>query len=211
MSLDVTTPAAIEVGELIASFVVHGQPAPQGSKKGFVNPKTGRVVVVEQLDARIKTWRGGVERAAWEIARCNCGERGCSSMRPGFPVDAPVIARMVFSFRRPASHYRTGRNSHLLRDAAPSRPLSPPDVSKLARATEDALKIAGIYKDDSRIVDYTRLAKVWCDEDPESLPIPGARLSFWRLPSIAREEVRPPLIQDIDQMSLEALFSDPEE
>lgn len=197
----------IELGEMIASFVVHGQPAPQGSKKGFVHPQTKRVVIVEQLDERIKTWRGGVERAAWAITRCGCPEPDCVAMRSGFPVDEGVIARMVFSFRRPRSHYRTGRNAHLLRDTAPVRPTSPPDVSKLARATEDALKIAGLYRDDARIVDYTRLAKVWCNEDPEALPIPGAVLSFWYLP--VGTEVTQPRIVDVGQESLEALFGDP--
>jgi len=48
-----------------------------------------------------------------------------------------------------------------------------PDVSKLARSTEDALTAAGIWKDDARVVEYTRLAKVFPGEDRQSLEAPG--------------------------------------
>jgi hypothetical protein len=48
-----------------------------------------------------------------------------------------------------------------------------PDLDKLARSTQDALKSAGVYTDDARIVEYTRLAKVYAGEDPESLDRAG--------------------------------------
>jgi crossover junction endodeoxyribonuclease RusA len=83
---------------------------------------------------------------------------------------------MVFSFARPKSHYRTGRNAHLLRDGIPGQPMSAPDLSKLARATEDALTDAGVWTDDARVSEYLRLAKVWCGSDPGALPVPGVRI-----------------------------------
>jgi hypothetical protein len=201
----------LPLGAPIASFVVRGQPAPQGSKKAFPIYRgsgadrvfTGRTSVVEQLNERIKTWRTSVVNAAQRVVFCDCGDPHCRAMVDGFPFDEPLIARMVFSFARPKSHYRSGKWAHLLKDSAPMRPSAPPDVSKLARSTEDALKDVGFYKDDARIVDYARLAKVWCREDPEALPTPGAVLSFWRLPP---GEVMPPRITDLDQLSLDSLL-----
>jgi hypothetical protein len=204
----------VELGGAIASFAVYGQPAPQGSKKAMpiyrgstakgTREWTGKTALVEQLDARIKSWRTNVVNAAQAIVLCDCGDPHCRAVNTGFPVDEGVIARMVFSMVRPRSHYRSGRLAHLLRDDAPPRPMGKPDVSKLARATEDALKDCGFYVDDARIVGYTRLDKVWCREDPESLEVPGANLSFWRLPQ--HREVRPRPVVDIEQSALSALF-----
>jgi Holliday junction resolvase RusA-like endonuclease len=79
-------------------------------------------------------------------------------------MSGPVAARMVFSFNRPPSVKRTKR----------PYPSVAPDLSKLARSTEDALQAAGVLRDDCLIVEYTRLAKVYCGEDDEALEVPGA-------------------------------------
>ncbi len=72
---------------------------------------------------------------------------------------------MVFCFWRPKTVPYSKR---------PFPSTNPPgDLCKLARSTEDALKAAGVFKDDSRIVEYTRLAKVYVGEDPESLDSTG--------------------------------------
>lgn len=81
---------------------------------------------------------------------------------------------MVFAMARPKGHYRTGRNAHLLRDGAPPYPAGTPDLSKLCRATEDALTDAGVvWADDAQVVEYTRLAKVYAGQ-PGELAVPGA-------------------------------------
>lgn len=149
-------------------IVVRGIPAPQGSKssKG-VNKVTGKVNMVESSKTGVDLWRGDVMRAAREIVEANPA---------AFPLVGALAASMVFSRRRPAIHYRTGRNAHLLRDSAPSRPATKPDLSKLIRSTEDALTVAGLWKDDALVVEYRRLAKVWCNEDPDSLDTPGAKI-----------------------------------
>lgn len=138
-------------------FVVYGTPAPQGSKR-----HVGHGRMVEQNAARIGPWRDAV--------------RSDAAMAHGDAValDGELFVDMVFSFARPRSHYRTGRNAHLLREAAPGRPAGPPDLSKLARSTEDALKDAGVIVDDARIVEYGRLAKVYVDSDRDALNKPGA-------------------------------------
>jgi crossover junction endodeoxyribonuclease RusA len=70
----------------------------------------------------------------------------------------------VFSFNRPTSIKR-GKRPY---------PSVAPDLSKLIRSTEDALTAAGVWRDDCLVVEYTRLAKVYVNEDPEALDRPGA-------------------------------------
>lgn len=148
------------------SFIVFGDPAPQGSKSGFRNQHTGRIQQVES-SKKVKPWREAVKYAArLEI-----------DARPGWtPLDGPLVAIMVFSFRRPRSHYRTGRNAHLIRDGAPSAPCSVPDLSKLLRSSEDALSDAGVWVDDARLTRYLDAAKVWCGESSDALDVPGVRI-----------------------------------
>jgi Holliday junction resolvase RusA-like endonuclease len=149
-------------------IVVHGVPAPQGSKR-----HVGHGVMVES-SKKVKPWRQDVVAAALTASED-------AAVHDDVPFDGPLAARMVFTFARPQSHYRTGRNARLLRDGAPCQPCSAPDLSKLARSTEDALTTAGIWRDDSRVVEYDRLAKVWADSDPEALSTPGARIEVRRV------------------------------
>jgi Holliday junction resolvase RusA-like endonuclease len=58
---------------------------------------------------------------------------------------------MEFHFLRPRSHYRTGRNAALLRGDAPAYPAGRPDLTKLVRAAEDALK-GVVWADDGQVV-----------------------------------------------------------
>jgi Holliday junction resolvase RusA-like endonuclease len=158
-------------------FVVHGLPAPQGSKSAFRNQHTGRIQQVES-SKRVKPWRQDVVAAA-------CDAR--DDWRAGWlndhwqPFDGPLAVRMVFTFTRPRSHYRTGRNAHLLKADAPVQPCSTPDLDKLARSTCDALVTAGLIADDARIAEYDRLAKVWANEDREALAATGARIEIRRV------------------------------
>jgi crossover junction endodeoxyribonuclease RusA len=157
----------------VTRIVVLGQPAPQGSKRFMGLTPHGKPKMVEQNAARIRPWRDAVHAAAFETIRC-CPDPDCGHLAAGYPLDEPLIARVVFTFTRPRSHYRSGRNAHLLRAEAPTYPAGRPDLSKLLRATEDALTDAGLWRDDARVVIYTRLAKVWVGEDPEALDSPGA-------------------------------------
>lgn len=142
---------------------VYGRPAPQGSKR-----HVGRGVMVES-SRHVKPWRACVQAAAMEALNL---ER-----REGFPLAGPLVVSMVFTVARPKGHYRTGRNAHLLREAAPERPAVIPDLSKLLRSTEDALTDAGVWRDDALVVEYERAAKVYANEDPEALFAPGARIT----------------------------------
>lgn len=154
----------------VFQVVVRGTPAPQGSKR-----HVGRGIMVES-SKHVKPWRDAVRSDAVKAELAMPREA-----HSGFPLDCPLIADMVFTALRPKSHYRTGRNAHLLRDDAPARPMGAPDLSKLARSTEDALTDAGIWRDDSRVVEYGRLAKVYAGEDRDALEQPGAVIRIYRL------------------------------
>jgi Holliday junction resolvase RusA-like endonuclease len=148
----------------VLAIDVLGMPAPQGSKRAFVNKKTGRAQVVESSKDRVNLWRSDVVNA-------------CDKVReniPDFiPFDGPIRLTFVFRMPRPKSHYRTGRNAHLLRDNAPAYPAGKPDLDKLIRSTADAMTTAGMYRDDSQIVDLGQTRKLYCapNERPGALII----------------------------------------
>lgn len=133
------------------AFHVYGSPAPQGSKRHVGN---GRMI---ESSKRVKPWRQDVKAAA----EAYMAEHGLGT------IDGPLLVRMVFTVPKPMSAPKRRR----------TWPDKKPDVSKLARSTEDALSDAGLWRDDARVVDYGRLAKVFPGEDPESLDRPGVRIT----------------------------------
>ena len=140
--------------------IVYGCPAPQGSKKFVGTTKTGRGLMVES-SKKVKPWRMDVKAAALQV------REGLAMLAP---IDGPLSVSMVFTLPKPASAPKTRR----------TWPDKKPDVSKLARSTEDALSDAGLWVDDARVVEYTRLAKVFPGEDPQALSSPGVRIQIKR-------------------------------
>ena len=123
------------------AFRVYGTPAPQGSKR-----HVGNGVMVES-SAKVRPWRQDVKYAALAAHEAACPDRGSVHFLKG----VPVVVAVRFYLPRPRSHYRSGANVHLLRDAAPKWPSNKPDLDKLARSTLDALGEAGIFHDDSQV------------------------------------------------------------
>lgn len=153
------------------TITAYGRPAPQGSKRAFAvrgkgGVPTGRVAVIESSHDRVKSWRQAVIDAALEAA-------APTLVRERLPLTGPLKLSVVFALPRPKGHYRTGRNAHQLRDSAPRYPTGTPDLSKLLRATEDALADAGVFRDDAQIVRYDELTKVYAGHYAD-LPVPGA-------------------------------------
>ena len=153
------------------SFTVYGTPAPQGSKRAFVG-KSGRAHVIESSHDRVKSWRQAVIDQV----------RSDGWILPPFPHIGPLEVEMTFDLKRPKGHYRTGKNAHLLRDSAPAYPAGTPDLSKLARSTEDALTEAGLWADDAQVVRYTVLAKRWADAPR----LPGAVITIREIAAVPR-------------------------
>lgn len=156
-----TTPTGLTI-------TVHGIPGPQGSKR-----HVGGGVMIES-SKKVKPWRQDVKAAALAAI----------AELPGWaPLDGPLAASIVFTTReqpttRPAWWPAGLRWSKSLR----WRPASTPDLSKLLRATEDALT-GVVWKDDARVVEYARLAKYYAGDDaPGVLPYgSGAVIRVWRL------------------------------
>lgn len=116
---------------------VPGKPAPQGNKH-----HVGNGIMVE--NKTLKPWRESIRAALLD-------EHNQPRTRFG---DAAMAVHIEFLFTRPKSHYRTGRNAHLLRDNAPTWPTSKQlgDADKLARAICDATTSAGVWHDDAQVV-----------------------------------------------------------
>jgi Holliday junction resolvase RusA-like endonuclease len=132
------------------TFRVFGVPQPGGSKRGFVNPKTGRVVIAEDAK-RNKSWRESVLQAALPFA-------------PKEPLRGTIFLEVVFLMPRPKGHFRTGKLAHLLRESAPIHHVTKPDATKLLRSTEDALT-GLLWKDDSQIA-HQVVSKRYTTEQP---------------------------------------------
>jgi Holliday junction resolvase RusA-like endonuclease len=155
-------------------IIAHGTPGPQGSKSFKGTTKTGRGIMVESSQ-KVRPWREAVKAAALDAY-------------PDYPrLNGPLSVGMVFSLARPACHWGTGRNADKIKESAPAFPSATgsttPDLSKLARSTEDALTDAGVWADDARVVHYHNLAKMYCaDDSAVILPVPGVVITIVELP-----------------------------
>ena len=162
-------------------FVVFGEAKPAGSKRGFVNPKNGRVMITDVTGQPGKDWRGDVQWEALKVLGRD-GERE--------PWTGAVEMELMFYRTRPKSHYRSGRNAHLVRDAAPAYPTVTPDIDKVERAILDAL--TGIaYVDDRQVVGLHSRQR-WTT-GPSRCEITALELPFRTmgdLPETLQQEVR---------------------
>lgn len=133
---------------------VFGLPGPQGSKRFVGKSKSGRGIMVES-SAKVKPWREAVKWAAVESG----------AIIP----EGPLWVSMVFTLPKPKS--------------APKRrqtfPATKPDLSKLARSTEDAISDSGLWPDDARVVEYISLAKRYPGEGCDALDRPGCVVTIW--------------------------------
>lgn len=153
-------PRAGSAAPAVIRITVRGAPAPQGSKSFKGLNKKGNAILTES-SKRVKPWRQDVKASA-EAWRARSGMPE--------PLDCPLVVRMVFTMPKPAGAPKTRR----------TYPMRTPDLSKLARSTEDALTDSGLWKDDARVVEYSRLAKVFPGEDPEALDSPGVVIVITR-------------------------------
>jgi Holliday junction resolvase RusA-like endonuclease len=69
---------------------------------------------------------------------------------PKEPFCAPLAVAIRFYFTRPKSHFKTGKNSHIMKDTAPLWHTSKPDVDNMAKFLMDSLNKI-YWKDDSYI------------------------------------------------------------
>ena len=115
------------------AFRVTGTAAPQGSKRHVGG---GRMI---EMSKALGPWRERVHAKAVE------------TMAGAAPTTLPVRLSVRFTFMRPRSHYRSGKNQHLVKPSAPPVMMGAPDLSKLVRAIEDALT-GVVFRDDALVV-----------------------------------------------------------
>lgn len=135
-------------------FFVPGIAATAGSKKGFYNKKLRRVMMAP-ASKKTEPWMNTVTFFARKVYQ-------------GPLLEGPIRLEIEFRMLRPKSHYGTGRNSLVLkRQHRSPHHYKKPDLTKLTRALEDALK--GItWRDDSQVcIQDTR--KVYVDRDPGAM------------------------------------------
>jgi len=138
------------------SFTVIGRPQQRGSKKvGFIPSRSGGVlmkngrpiIVARDANDNSKAWMDSVKLAA-------CMEVGRQELIRG-----PVELVVVFYFKRPQSHYGSGKNAGTLKQSAPEYHAQSPDLDKLVRCLGDAL--TGIVYQDDKLVCRTTSSREW--------------------------------------------------
>lgn len=134
-------------------FFVPGIPATAGSKKGFYNENLKKVMQVPASD-KTKPWMNTVTFFARQEYK-------------GPLLMGPLKLAIEFRLLRTKGHYGTGRNAGTVKPSAPTYSSTRPDLTKLTRALEDALK--GItWRDDSQVcIQETR--KIYVDRDPGAM------------------------------------------
>lgn len=85
---------------------------------------------------------------------------------PPIPIDGPMEAELVFYFSRPKNHYRTGKNSHMLKETSPLWKRSKPDLDNLIKFVLDSLNDKA-YLDDSQIV-HISAKKLYTNTEPRT-------------------------------------------
>lgn len=128
------------------SFTIEGIPQPRGSKKALPNRATGRAMMVDS-NPKSGPWMNAV---AHEAAQAMNG-------RP--LMIGPVKVAVEFVFPRPKSHYRTGKNAHVLRDDAPLYHDKKPDADKLERGLGDGMT-GVVMRDDAQIA-FWQVEKIY--------------------------------------------------
>ena len=144
------------------TITVIGTPGPQGSKR-YLGVRGGRGILVES-SAKVKPWREAVKWAVRDKAMADyeaaIGHPPSNLLSAGIHIAGAVWVSMTFTLPRPSSAKKG------------SLPSKRPDLSKLVRATEDALTDSGIWDDDSRVVECFA-AKRYPEEGRDSLDVPG--------------------------------------
>lgn len=133
-------------------FVVYGDPKGQPRPKAF--SRGGHASVYDP-----KTAEGWKSQIAMAVKEKNAN---------GLMIEGPVRLIIRAYFSRPKSHYRTGKNSHLLRNDAPHFHTNKPDFDNLEKAVADALTHLGLWKDDSQVAQNCT-EKIYTNDAP-----PGA-------------------------------------
>jgi len=121
----------------LGSACVWGKAQTQGSKKGFLHRYTKRVVIVDDNETALKSWRQEIVDAMQRT-------------KPARALDTSVAVSVLIYVPRPQVHYRVNGE---LKSNAPLVPAAGRDIDKIARAILDAGAIACWWVNDARVSD----------------------------------------------------------
>jgi len=127
--------------QFFAEGVPKGQPRPKAFSRG------GHAAVYDPGTA--EGWKGQVAMAA-------------KHKRPEGPLEGPLELILGFYFPRPKSHFRTGKNAHILKKGVSDFHTSKPDSDNLAKAVMDAMTQLGFWVDDSQVC-HLSIRKFYCN------------------------------------------------
>ena len=155
------------------SFFVAGIPRPGGSKTAMpIYNRTGHAVTTMTATGKHRPVLRYVDDAKgnseWRKAVALFGRQAWGIQAP---MEGPLGIRVTFYLSRPQYHYGTGRNKKVVKDRAPKYSTAKPDLTKLMRSTEDALK--GILWTDDAQICRQELEKRYTANQP------GARVEAW--------------------------------
>lgn len=158
-------------------FRVFGIPAPQGSKIPGVSSKTGKMFVREQSGKTLTTWREDVKQAALMARGVQIPDDSGLVAGPGIGGTPPIPTL--------TGAIRLGINFYMPRPASISikkrpLPIVAPDLDKLVRGVGDALKAAGVYKDDAQVCSI-QATKVYGTDEAQGSP--GAWIVISEVPA----------------------------
>lgn len=163
--------ASVEVGlddhlVIVARGQVHGQ----GSKRSL---GPGRPWIDANKE-RLHPWRDSV---------CNAARDAIEAMHPDadlplFGRGVPVAVELTFTFRRPDSHFGSGRNAAVLKPTAPREHIGLPDIDKAERAVFDAFTAAGVWADDKQAVRVVKARVYARTPNRDALEVPGVIARF---------------------------------
>ena len=153
----------------VLTFEVLGKPVGQG-RISFLGK--GRPAIHSNQN-RLLPWRELVQHAA-EAAITEEQQRFAAlDVAPwfgGFPLDGPIGLYACFTLPKAAKSAKTKT----------TWPTKRPDGSHLLRAVEDAMTNAGVWRDDSQLVDE-HLVKAFPGEHSQALHVPGVRVVIYTI------------------------------
>ncbi len=147
----------------VLTFALHGLPISQGSKSFKGISRSGRAIMVESSKA-LTPWRTSVQT----VIEATIRRTPYNVLTGGVPFLGPIAVELCFTMRKPVGAPKTRR----------TWPIVYPDVDKCSRAVLDAATLAGLWGDDSQVVDL-HAWKVYPLETPRALSQPGLHATVY--------------------------------
>lgn len=188
----------------VVSFVVYGVPAGQGSKR-FAGTRGGKPVLKEQSDY-VAPWRKAVGEMASRAVRDHASRTG----KPWQAINEPVLVAATVTVPETDAATKRGdvyaqgtpdldKLQRAIGDAISPTPVAPSEIKgvpepmkKQARAKiMDARRKTCVLHDDSLIVVWDHVVKVYPKTTPDSLGYSGVTIQVWRISDLERAEALP--------------------